>query len=56
MLSRAAIVCPHAGSASGPVTNPSLRGTRWAMTVTKLPSRAPTTNASTAMRAIGSGP
>lgn len=41
MLSWAAMVEPHAGQRERPATNGSPRGTRWAMTVAKLPKISP---------------
>ena len=44
---------PQPGHRERPVTNPSPRGTRWAITVIRLPMKAPATNAIRASGAIG---
>src|SRR5215211_2089640 len=44
-LSWAAICAPQDGQCERPATKPSPRGIRWAITVTKLPTRRPAGNA-----------
>jgi hypothetical protein len=46
------MVAPHAGHLERPATNGSPRGTRWAMTLTKLPAIAPQTKAKEATMAM----